>query len=461
MSDSTSSETANAPSILDTPLANDIVKSTRKVHAEVNKLVVARLPLALPLEPLIRALMPPACCTWPPSTQPLRPYGNISLTSRPKAKKISCSLARMRGDVSTEPRPVVNERVYAILERIYIPGLVRSSRLKADICDMTGWSPQVYDEQLKNISETGEVAKLIAHIKEIIHDKPYILISYSYLIAGNDFWSAVPGPIKPTMQPCEQNTIPMSEREPASLLSPDEIAQSGEKSHAEHVVPMRFLHFGTLEDGEDLKREYKEKLFDVEENLTPEERQEIIEESRAIFERIALIIGQLDELLQGPDNKGFGSSLPISLLNWFKNPMGSRLRDSVAVTRERRSARNSKYSSGGGSDASSSNATTTTTAVTTPPKDHPEVAMGEATLADIEKCPGIPKSMRFSKSLPLPPRGHPSTSSTGAGSLKMKSQGLRDAVATGVAGWAMFAALGLMLLGAYFSVLPGSMRIAA
>lgn len=120
-----------------------------------------------------------------------------------------------------------------------------------------------------------------------------------------------------------------------------------DQSYDAQQLPFCFLHFNTPVDGEDLKREFKQTLLELEDGITAEEKDDIVHESVAIFEQISAIVGQLDEICgemthHSPEPE---KSSP-TLSDLLQSTLPTRLRDSVAVTRERRVRnRSSKKSS--------------------------------------------------------------------------------------------------------------------
>jgi len=57
---------------------------------------------------------------------------------------------------------------------------------------------------------------------------------------------------------------------------------------------LAFLSFDGDEDGEDLKRDFKAGLARAEEMLSPQERQEVVEEAQALFGRCIALVAVLD-----------------------------------------------------------------------------------------------------------------------------------------------------------------------
>lgn len=60
---------------------------------------------------------------------------------------------------------------------------------------------------------------------------------------------------------------------------------------------MSFLEFDGIKDGEDIKADFRERLGDLEEELTAAQRVEIVDEAGAIFEDCIALVAHLDERL--------------------------------------------------------------------------------------------------------------------------------------------------------------------
>lgn len=377
-------------------LASDMVSVTRPMHTKINKLITSRLPLAVPPQapnsgPYVCGLLHilPVYMTFEQLWLDIidTPPGNVPDHSNPN------------GENSKEDRLEVSKRVHTILKELYLPQLFRSSRLRADIKSMTGWSDDVLDRQINAIRGTGQLSAFISHIKQAVRAKPHVLIAYSYNLfmalfaggrfiratlekAGEEFWKAVPEPIKPTMQPCESASANDSSSE-----------QIEENNHDKSLMPLQFWAFDSENDGEDLKQEYKGKLLRWESELTAEEREDILQESVSILENIGLLVGQLDAVCSDAQDEEPAVQIPMrpSLAGLLGNTQfGARLRDSLLITRER--------GIGNPFWSQSLDAVENEKGI-----NHDD----DATTTSTETaCSGVPKSMRFAKSLPIPPRKH-------------------------------------------------------
>ncbi|KOS18413.1 Heme-binding protein HMX1 [Escovopsis weberi] len=292
-------------------LAKDIYQSTRDGHSKLIRLLATKLPLAIPPQ----SSDPGAFATGMLHLAPV--YSTF------EAQWYQHLLAGARG----------NDRVLAILQRIRLPGLLRADRIEADVRHMTGWSPKTLAEQIRAVT-AGELAGFVAHIDRAVRERPLLLIAYSYLLyvglfeggrliratlenIGDDFWTAVPAAICPTMKACAK------------------APRSG------HDLPLRFLRFDTPHE-DDLRTQYEQRLADVEGRLTPQERADVIAEAHEIFARMALLITHVDGIVRSArpgQPSPQDEHVSASLLSWLDAAPGPRPRDSLLVAKERRSAR--------------------------------------------------------------------------------------------------------------------------
>ncbi|PNP42018.1 hypothetical protein TGAMA5MH_06197 [Trichoderma gamsii] len=403
-------------------LAGDMVSATRPMHTKINKLITSRLPLAVP-----------------PKAPDSGPYACGLLHILP----IYMTFERLWLDIlDTPPGDApgqISERMHTILKEIHLPQLFRSDRLRTDIKSMTGWTDNILDLQINGIKGTGELSVFISHIIQVVRAKPHVLIAYSYNLfmalfaggrfiratlekAGEEFWQTVPEHIKPTMQPCE----------PDSVIS-SSLEQIEEINHSKNIMPLRFWSFDSENDGEDLKQEYKTKLLQWESELTAEEREDILQESVYILENIGLLVGQLDAVcseVQDDEKPVVQMPMRPSLAGLLGGTQfGARLRDSLLIARER----------GIGNPFRSKSL------------DAVENEKGDTATSTETACSGVPKSMRFAKSLPIPPRKH--RAAKDGLDLHTKSQ-RRDASGTMI-GPALVGVFGLFFLYVIYSRVGG------
>ncbi|KAH7152132.1 hypothetical protein B0J13DRAFT_497911 [Dactylonectria estremocensis] len=468
------------------PLAELIAISTRTVHARLNKLIIARLPLALPPKAVDQSVyvsgllhIAPIYLTferlWRSILDAEPNVGSSTPTSKSHAAELppigSDHGPSKTQDVQSERARdhTVDTRIHSLLQNMYLPGLMRSDRLKADIASMTGWPDHVVEEQLRSIGQTGRLGEFTHHIKRAVENRPHVLLAYSYILYmalfaggrfiraslesfGEDFWAQVPSPIRPTDLPCQHSAMPV---ERASGLTNEELPHDDHNSHADHKMPLRFFHFQTPEDGEDLKREFKRRLVDSEGTLTDGEKHDIIQESVCIFENMTSLIHQLDEVCADSDQNGGNHGLCVNDFIGMINPISARLRDSVSVAKER-SARSSRLSTSS-EDSTCSIIKRAIGALRTESGSSEPSAQGQGahpliiSMSGVELCPAFPKSVRFEKTLPKPARSPTIPTDDGNRPNTCLKSASRRPHGVHVVNWLMAVAFGAIVIGAIMS----------
>ncbi|ETS03123.1 heme oxygenase-like protein [Trichoderma reesei RUT C-30] len=415
----------DAPSTTTKSLAVDIVAATRPMHTRINKLVTSRVPLALPP----RSSDPGAYISGLLHILPVYMTFEklwLDIISSPSPVEDAADGTRLDAESGDGPARVndskdgnleVPERVRKILVALYMPQLFRSDRLRGDIKSMTGWSDEVLDRQIQAIKGTGQLSANLSHIKQAVHAKPHVLVAYSYNLfmalfaggryirasfekAGNEFWQTVPEPIKPTMQPCQPRPAAAAAAAAAASVAPfspleltgDDGLGTQHSSHASSSCDefLQFWHFDSPEDGEDFKRDYKERLLTWEDTLTADEREDILQESIIILESIGHIVGQLDEVYS--DEHGEKDNLqmprrPSFASHFMQAQFVARLRDSFLIARDR----------GVGNPFR-------TRSVDTEASGREEQGGEEDDNNQHDAVTGASKSIRFAKTLPTPRR---------------------------------------------------------
>ncbi|KJZ74462.1 hypothetical protein HIM_06058 [Hirsutella minnesotensis 3608] len=375
------------------PLAEAIVIATRIRHAKLNKLIIARLPLALPPQALDSTSYLTGLLYIAPIYIAFEDLWHHLVEKQHVESQCSGQSFEDHGHAAT----ATLDRMRSILASLRIPGLARSGRLRADVASLTGWTPEVVEEQLRAASRAGPLADFVSHIKRSVACKPHVLIAYTYIFfmalfaggryiratletAGTKFWHSR---LSSHMNNVEDSYAHLDHRD-----------HSDPQYEASREMPLRFFHFDTPMDGEDLKREYKRKLSDSEALLTLEEKQDIVQESFCIFDNVTLVVSQLDTLCpQSRPAAALQERCAWSLASLMKNAnaLGDRFRDSIIVTRQRwaRSASKKAAAQGGGLHVAFAKSAA-----------HPALGSGDAAM-----CPASAKSVKFDGELPHPVRG--------------------------------------------------------
>ncbi|OIW29807.1 heme oxygenase-like protein [Coniochaeta ligniaria NRRL 30616] len=321
-------------------LGDAINIATRPVHTRLNKLILLRLPLAIPP----RADAPSAYTQGILHIAPLyisfeslwhsalhaheseqQHDSTPSQPGEPTPHSTSPRPFPFRSQSSNSERPshgpVPSPRIHTILNQLFIPGLLRSSRLRSDLRALTGWSDAALQSRLEEVATNGRLGEIVAHIRRSAGKHPHVLLAYAWvlymaLFSGGRF-------VRATLESAGAH----------GFWTAEESASKQQRRTAPAHGPLDFFHFPTPQDGEDLKHEFKQRLADAGHLLTPSEREDIVKEAICIFENLILVINQLDDVCHtklGDLNSADGTSVlsPRSM-------PGFRIRDSVIVTRER------------------------------------------------------------------------------------------------------------------------------
>ncbi len=281
--------------------------SHRQVHAQLNRLITSRLPLALP----------PHAATSELYAQGLRHFAHVYLTfeslwqdlqsAAVSSPGLSCLLedpwvAVTKEDVASPSNAQVSDpKILRVLGSLRPHGLERSRRLRRDIAFLTGLTAVDLDVQLARYPGQ-RVQDYAAHIRKVVMEKPHVLVAYAWVMymaifsggrwirdqlesAGEAFWTA--------------KTALSNKDKTASATAPS-------PQHA----GLSFFYFDGDQDGEDIKADFKQRLQEGEDIFTPQQRQDIIDEANEIFRFSILLVSELDELLQTPKKLTLGRHRP-------------------------------------------------------------------------------------------------------------------------------------------------------
>ena len=286
-------------------LSGEINSATRNLHTTLNRLITSRLPLALPphaadpslyttgllhfahifltFESLWADLLRDHSARPPSITSSFDP----SPASPPTSPLLSYLLVNPYDSPSfftstlgapTPPSP----QLVSFLQTLRPRGLIRSVRVMRDLECLMGLHPTDLEVLLAKYPG-DKVAEFCTHIRKTVHEKPWTLVSYAWcfymavfsggrwiraglLRAGPDFWQAG-----------ERN----------EKASTSNLAENG----------LSLWYFPGQFDGEDIKLEFKAHLAAAEALFTADERVDIIEEAKNIFQLCASLVQELDEVV--------------------------------------------------------------------------------------------------------------------------------------------------------------------
>jgi hypothetical protein len=287
----------------------------RTLHTNLNRLITSRLPLGLPpytddstlyatgllhfahiyltFESLwaelvrdhARPTSPSASTIDPspstPTTSPLLSYLLVNPYDSP-------SFFTSTLGAPTPPSP----QIASFLSTLRPRGLVRSGRLKRDLeylLDLHSTDLEVLLAKYPG----DKVATFCTHIRKSVNEKPWTLVAYAWcfymavfsggrwiraglLRAGDGFW--------PPQTP--EEGIPLTER------------------------GLSFWHFPGLHDGEDIKAEFKLRLEEAEHLFTDDQRVDVIEAAKNIFQLCAEVVYELDDVFGPPQTATIPSKIP-------------------------------------------------------------------------------------------------------------------------------------------------------
>lgn len=198
----------------------------------------------------------------------------------------------------TPPSP----QLAAFLSSLRPQGLPRSRRLKTDLGYLLDLHPTDLDVLLAKYPG-DKVAAFCAHIRKTVHEKPWTLVAYAWcfymavfsggrwirgglLRAGDSFWPST----------TKGEAVALQER------------------------GLSFWHFAGPHDGEDIKAEFKLRLEEAEHLFSDDQRVDVIEEAKAIFQLCADLVYELDETV---------GSIPVAAVQ-SDNPVAQALKETPA-----------------------------------------------------------------------------------------------------------------------------------
>ncbi|CZR57386.1 related to HMX1 ER localized, heme-binding peroxidase involved in the degradation of heme [Phialocephala subalpina] len=344
-------------------LSDRINIATRSLHTQLNRLILLRLPLALP----------------PTSTNPSKYISGLlyiapiyitfeslwqSILDEPcEAEEAQQSLHKIWAAERPKLEPATSDpffvrkpcsRTHCLLSDLQLPGLPRAERLRTDIRVLTSTSAYKVQEQLAEVSKHGKLAEFLAHTKKSVEANPHVLMAYAWVLymalfsggrhlraelkkaggIGPNFWDRKPSPVRPYSITQESSRRQNSRSSPTDPTSDDPMrkprSRSRSESTASGMVPgMQFFNFIGDEDGEDIKREFKCRFAEAETHLLPTEKEDIVLEAQHLFSFMLSLISDLDTIMGTKDE----DLLTERLLEKSRPVFASR--DSVAVTHER------------------------------------------------------------------------------------------------------------------------------
>ncbi|KAI0135757.1 heme oxygenase-like protein [Daldinia grandis] len=275
-------------------LGEEINAAIRPLHTKLNKLVTSRLRLAIP-----------------PHSDDAKNYVTGLLHIAPIYQTFEREWDNILEDSPAATK--VEPRIRLLLADLRVEGFARSGALQEDIVTLLGRNDDIVRSRMESVSRAPVLVEFKKHIREAVQARPHVLVAYSWvmymaLFAGGRF-------IRASLERVDRSTGFWSSLGPSSSSSSSDrpepefripgaydafCVRDVVRKQSRQPPPLNFFLFDTPENGEDLKRRFKETLAAAtsppEPKLTQEERADVTSEGLAIFGYMIRIVGELDEI---------------------------------------------------------------------------------------------------------------------------------------------------------------------
>jgi len=290
-------------------------------HTALNKLITSRIPLGLP----------PYADNPAAYTFGLRSFAHVYLAfesvfhdlARPPSahnQTLSALLDEsllVDGTASVTATGKLTPELHGFLYTLLPAGMTRSRRLLADLAALERRRPSEIEVSLRRYPGAA-VETFCEQIQRSARARPWVLVAYSWVFymaifsggrwiraqlrdADEEFWRAgseeVEGEDEKGELEDEEEAAASDEEgeEEEDEDGDDEDADERRAAARYRRLPLSFLDFPGNEDGEDIKREFKQRLLCADELLTADQREDVIAEAREIFDSCIAIVKELDE----------------------------------------------------------------------------------------------------------------------------------------------------------------------
>ena len=252
----------------------------RELHTTLNRLITQRLHLALP----------------PNTNDPTLYAMGLLYFARIYTVFESAWDAQILAQETKDPS-FRNERVVTILRQLYLPTLLRTARLKNDLCLLLKLSP---DEVSAHLEAPNPVSM---YISERIAAKPHVLITYAWVMYMALFnggrW------IRSQLVSARDSSWKPSSHDHNDV----EVAPGGPDE-----AGLSFWHFDGSQDGEDIKTEFRLRIARIEPLLEPQEWKDIVAEAPDVFRHCTSVVEELDSIMAA---RRMRTSLPATITELF------------------------------------------------------------------------------------------------------------------------------------------------
>lgn len=246
-------------------LAVRINTTTRQTHTELNRLITARIPLALP----------------PYSDSPdlylhgIHVFAQLFYVFEDAWQDLICvHLATTRNPSDTNDVANHSHRVAAFLSQLVESRLWRTQRLEADIEHLR----TTRNVSLPDLDKDKAVVEIRERIAASVAAKPHVLLAYSWVM----YMAIFSGGRWIRSQLLEQNH--------------DFWMQETQQEKGTHAG-FSLFYFDGLEDGEDIKAGYKRRFAEADTVLTDDEKRDVLVEAADIFAVCLRLVRNLDNSL--------------------------------------------------------------------------------------------------------------------------------------------------------------------
>ncbi|KAK4504708.1 hypothetical protein PRZ48_002670 [Zasmidium cellare] len=242
-------------------LPGRINAATRKQHTHLNRLLMDRLPLALP----------------PHADSPLLyskgivPFARIFILF-----EIEWELLTRHFDTKASKYSGHDYELRQWLSSLRPAGLPRSHRLREDLRHLR----MVAGPTIYNTPALGD--RWVKDMRCLMREKPHVFVAFAWV-----FYMAIFSGGRWIRQQLSNGGVDFWVGQPGGVLPKNDLDVPG----------FSFLSFDGEQDGEDLKTLFKTRLADAELLLTMEEKQDVINVSQQLFDRCVLLVHELDQMV--------------------------------------------------------------------------------------------------------------------------------------------------------------------
>jgi len=316
-------------------LGQAINTASRAHHTKLNRLVLARLPLALP----------PSTSSPEPYALGLRHFAGLyhafesswlrqisvdpAISAHPLSPSNSAGVdetASLRGEMSLETAVLLSALIH-----LRIPALLRTDALREDLSALLRCGHGEVDAFISapDADKFPALAGFVRHVRRATEEKPHVLIAYAWVLnmalfnGGRWIRQHLKGAREGWV--ASGHLIPVERRGEGHCKASGGVSKHEDEEHrrkSEDQNGLTFWHFDGERDGEDLKDEFKARLRDVESMLTDEQRDEIVSEAKIVFRGCVALVEELDgmmatnededeEVLGGEDDEALERSVAL------------------------------------------------------------------------------------------------------------------------------------------------------